>query len=59
MKYTKTNPTTNIPKQKPSPPAVSPFDFPLTIIERIVPSKKPAKLPIAKSKPAAVPYPTG
>lgn len=53
------NPIKNTPKQKPNPPADCPFDYPWTIKERNIPKRNPEKLPIANSRPAAAPSPTG
>lgn len=46
-------------KQNPMPPAVSPLDCPLAIIDKKRPNKNPPKFPTANKSPTADPSPTG
>lgn len=59
MNQTNPNPTKNIAKQNANPPNVCPLVYPWTINDKKTPNKKPAKLPIANRRPAAVPSATG
>jgi hypothetical protein len=54
-----TSPKTKTPAQNPNPAALCYFVYPFTMIDINVPSRKPPKLPTAKSIPTAEPYPTG
>jgi hypothetical protein len=58
-KYIKIRPKNYIAKQNPNPPAVWPFELPLTIILKNIPNKNPPKFPTANNNPTADPSPTG
>ena len=59
MNHAKAKPIKNIPKQKAIPPSDCSFVYPRTIMVMQIPRRKPAKFPIAKSIPVAVPSATG